>query len=249
MLGWELRTSTLATINKHLEARPFHLEREHLRIAANDAADVKLCPRYVLKFHIAHCFDLFGELIRAKQEYKRILDEYGKQSDEKTLPADIHSAVLRQSGWVSYRQSLSCAIEEKPKLINEAEMFLSSAVEVAKAAGLRHLAGQAQSFLGRILSEQPSKEERAFDNLRAYIDCGGGDANTWYCIGELYSKKGQPKDALQAFACSVALDPTHISSWVSVGQLYESHKLFKFALDCYKEAVKQSNLEGLCDPK
>lgn len=89
----------LGIVNKALGN--YQQAHRHLRIAANDAKDFNLCPRYLLKFHIAHCFELFGEYPRARQEYKRLLDE-NKPSDGNELPPDLQSAIYRQLGMLLF---------------------------------------------------------------------------------------------------------------------------------------------------
>lgn len=62
-------------------------------MALNDTQELRIFPRSLIQLHIAHCFDLFGEFQRAKEEYRLLLNY-------KTLPEDLYAAAYRQLGKV-----------------------------------------------------------------------------------------------------------------------------------------------------
>lgn len=100
------------------------------------------------------------------------------------------------AGWISYRLSVDKIGHERQSLLDEAEQRLESSIKLTADDPVREQAGRSHSYLGRVLSQQPSKEQFAFRNFQHSID-SGADANTWFGIGELYLQQNQPADALQ----------------------------------------------------
>ncbi|KAI6240646.1 hypothetical protein M3Y99_00434600 [Aphelenchoides fujianensis] len=201
----------------------------HLNIALNDKNELRIFPRPLLRLHIAHCYDLFGEFPRAKQRYYELL------RDAKNLPDDIVAAAYRQLGWIKFQEPFADETKNKAKCFEEAEALISRAVERQPRCG------RSICYLGRVVAQRVRLEgaSAAFDKFRQVIDIDA-DANTWFGIGQLYLQQHQPLDALQAFACAVQLDRKHVSAWASLGHLYETHKQFQHALYCFREAAAQA---------
>ncbi|KAI6192137.1 Histone demethylase UTY [Aphelenchoides bicaudatus] len=199
----------------------------HLRVALNNQQEMQIFSNSLIQLHIAHCFDLFGEFPRAKEEYRILLSH-------KPLPDDLFASAYRQLGWINFRVSLDREDkEEKDKLLAAAERSIQLALK-RQPRNARSLC-----YLGRVVSQRSQEESAnfAFENFRQAIDIDA-DSNTWFGIGELYLQQRQPLDALQAFACAVQLDRRHCTSWASLGRLYEKHRQFQHALHCYREAVQ-----------
>lgn len=64
---------------------------QHFRVALNDKQELQIFSRSLIQLHIAHCFDLFGEFQRAKEEYKLLLNQ-------KSLSDEVYAAAYRQLG-------------------------------------------------------------------------------------------------------------------------------------------------------
>ncbi|KAI6231876.1 hypothetical protein M3Y95_00427800 [Aphelenchoides besseyi] len=200
----------------------------HLNIALNDKNELRIFPHSLIKLHIAHCYDLFGEFPRAKQRYLELV------KDAKNLPDDLVAAAYRQLGWIKFQEPFTDETKNKAKCFEEAEVLISRAVE-------RGRCGRSICYLGRVVAQRARLEgaSAAFDKFRQVIDLDA-DANTWFGIGQLYLQQHQPLDALQAFACAVQLDRKHVSAWASLGHLYETYKQFQHALYCFREAANQA---------
>ncbi|KAI6204894.1 Histone demethylase UTY [Aphelenchoides besseyi] len=160
----------------------------HLNIALNDKNELRIFPHSLIKLHIAHCYDLFGEFPRAKQRYLELV------KDAKNLPDDLVAAAYRQLGWIKFQEPFTDETKNKAKCFEEAEVLISRAVE-------RGRCGRSICYLGRVVAQRARLEgaSAAFDKFRQVIDLDA-DANTWFGIGQLYLQQHQPLDALQVMS-------------------------------------------------
>uniref|UniRef100_A0A1I7Y2W8 JmjC domain-containing protein n=1 Tax=Steinernema glaseri TaxID=37863 RepID=A0A1I7Y2W8_9BILA len=204
----------------------YTLALKHLQLAFEDAREAKFLSKIQLRFHIAHCYDVAGDLTRATEEYRLL------EADKRIEPHSLLRAnVYRQLGWISYRLAYRTS-EQRLANVNEAEQYLARAKEIAQNCGRTYY------YLGRCYGELPSRAHDAFSHYRSSIDKSEADADTWCSIGILYQQQQQPMDALQAYICAVELDPEHSEAWINLGRLYEINHLYREALHCYKKSIE-----------
>ncbi|TKR80414.1 hypothetical protein L596_014492 [Steinernema carpocapsae] len=204
----------------------YTLALKHLQLAFHDVREAKFLPKIELRFHIAHCYDVAGDLGRAVEEYRHL--ESNPQID---AHSPLRANIYRQLGWIAYRTHWQTR-EQRIAKVNEAEQYLARAKEIAQNCGRTYY------YLGRCYGELPNRAHDAFSHYRSSIDKSEADADTWCSIGVLYQQQAQPMDALQAYICAVELDPEHSEAWINLGRLYEIHHLFREALHCYKKSIE-----------
>ncbi|CAG9541015.1 unnamed protein product, partial [Cercopithifilaria johnstoni] len=215
--------SRLGFIYKNLEF--FELAIKHFTAALNDSRESTFLTKVELRFNIAHCYDIAGDLDRAAIEYRTILTDHSVQ-----LTSSLQAQILRQLGWLCYREE--CQPAQRPQKIFEAENYLIQSKELEPNCGKTYY------YLGRCYGELQDRAHDAFVYYRHSIDKSEADADTWCSIGVLYQQQSQPMDALQAFICAVQSDREHSAAWTDLGRLYEVNCQFSDALHCFKKALK-----------
>ncbi|EJD75340.1 JmjC domain-containing protein [Loa loa] len=215
--------SRLGFICKNLEF--FELAIKHFTAALNDSRESTFLTKVELRFNIAHCYDIAGDLDRAAIEYRTILTDHSVQ-----LTSSLQAQILRQLGWLCYREE--CPPAQRPQKIFEAENYLIQSKELEPNCGKTYY------YLGRCYGELQDRAHDAFVYYRHSIDKSEADADTWCSIGVLYQQQSQPMDALQAFICAVQSDREHSAAWTDLGRLYEVNCQFSDALHCFKKALK-----------
>ncbi|KAK6112128.1 JmjC domain hydroxylase family protein [Brugia pahangi] len=214
--------SRLGFIYKNLEF--FELAVKHFTAALNDSRESTFLTKVELRFNIAHCYDIAGDLDRAATEYRTILNDHSVQ-----LTSSLQAQILRQLGWLCYRED--CPPIQRPQKIFEAENYL------IQSKDLEPTCGKTYYYLGRCYGELQDRAHDAFVYYRHSIDKSEADADTWCSIGVLYQQQSQPMDALQAFICAVQSDRDHSTAWTDLGRLYEVNCQFSDALHCFKKAL------------
>ncbi|KAK0403867.1 hypothetical protein QR680_017167 [Steinernema hermaphroditum] len=204
----------------------YTLALKHLQLAFEDVREAKFLPKIQLRFHIAHCYDVAGDLTRATEEYRQL-----EADPHIEVHSPLRANIYRQLGWISYRLAYQTR-EQRIANVNEAEQYLSRAKEIAQNCGRTYY------YLGRCYGELPNRAHDAFSHYRSSIDKSEADADTWCSIGILYQQQSQPMDALQAYICAVELDPEHSEAWINLGRLYEINHLYHEALVCYKKSIE-----------
>ncbi|KAL3074208.1 hypothetical protein niasHS_015038 [Heterodera schachtii] len=236
------------------------LALKHLTIAFEEGHEECAFPKHFLRFQIAHCFDIAGDVRKAVEEYRKLIDESTVVKFSNHLLAAIYSRL----GWISL-----CTREREPKehqyqKLKDAEKLLCKARELSPTDS------KANCYLGLCYSEQRRElakkgaeeqqqpnaangqqqqprynadqaAQNAFVSYRTAIDSDESDANIWRSIGVLYQQQNQPIDALQAFACAVQLNDRHFGAWLDLGHLYESHRQYAEALAAYTKALKATS--------
>uniref|UniRef100_A0A183CGM8 JmjC domain-containing protein n=1 Tax=Globodera pallida TaxID=36090 RepID=A0A183CGM8_GLOPA len=236
------------------------LALKHLTIAFEDGQEESAFPKHFLRFQIAHCFDISGDVRKAVEEYRKLIDDSAVAKFGNQLLAAIYCRL----GWISL-----CAREREPQehqyqKLKDAEKLLCKAREFSPTDS------KANCYLGLCYSEQrrelakkveeepqntPNGQQQhihqprynadqaaqnAFVSYRTAIDSDESDANIWRSIGVLYQQQNQPIDALQAFACAVQLNDRHFGAWLDLGHLYENHRQYAEALAAYIKALQAS---------
>uniref|UniRef100_A0A915PRS6 Cdc23 domain-containing protein n=1 Tax=Setaria digitata TaxID=48799 RepID=A0A915PRS6_9BILA len=209
----------------------------HFTAALNDSRESTFLTKVELRFNIAHCYDIAGDLDRAAIEYRNILTDHSVQ-----LTSSLQAQILRQLGWLCYREE--CPPAQRPQKIFEAENYLIQSKELEPNCGKTYY------YLGRCYGELQDRAHDAFVYYSMFkfhilyfitrhsIDKSEADADTWCSIGVLYQQQSQPMDALQAFICAVQSDREHSAAWTDLGRLYEVNCQFSDALHCFKKALK-----------
>ncbi|VDM95555.1 unnamed protein product [Thelazia callipaeda] len=215
--------SRLGFIYKNLEF--FELAIKHFSVALNDSRESTFLTKVELRFNIAHCYDIAGDLDRAAIEYRAILTDQTLH-----LSNSLQAHILRQLGWLCYREEGPPS--QRPQKIFEAEKYLLQSKELEPTCGKTYY------HLGRCYGELQDRAHDAFVHYRHSIDKSEADADTWCSIGVLYQQQSQPMDALQAFICAVQSDREHSAAWTDLGRLYEVNCQFADALHCFKKALK-----------
>ncbi|GBF22745.1 TPR repeat-containing protein [Candidatus Gastranaerophilus sp. (ex Termes propinquus)] len=68
-----------------------------------------------------------------------------------------------------------------------------------------------------------------------------GSANTFFCIGCLYSKKGDSKNAIKCFLRTIALDPSDYFAHFHLAQEYKKTGEVALAIDEYNKVLRLSS--------
>lgn len=237
----------------YLELEDYHRCINLLHLAGNDIEESQFMPRLVIKYNIGLCHENLEELDEAMSEYKKCQSDieiyeksHGTNIDDKSRQqlVELKAGVLRQIGWVSYRRTY---IEEQNKvdLLKEALKNLNLSHELNPVDGknfyyLGRVYGEQESMISASNINQENNEvaHAAFVNYRQSIDKCEQNADTWCSIGALYLRKNQPMDALQAFICSIELNPQLTAAWTNLGELYERNGQFQDSLDCFRKALQ-----------
>ncbi|CAK5116181.1 unnamed protein product [Meloidogyne enterolobii] len=243
---------------------------KHLNIALEDTRECLALPKFFLRFQIAHCFDVAGEVRKAVEEYRRLLSDH----DRSIVPLNnqLLSAIYGRLGWISL-----CSREREPREEIRLQKLKEAEALLQRARELQPVDSKANCYSGLCFSEQTRvankfiqennsgkhqqrtnsnqqnnqniprynpdhTAQNAFVSYRTAIDSDESDANTWRSIGVLYQEQSQPSDALESFACSVQLNNKHYAAWLDLGQLYEKHRQYNDSLFCYEKAL-QANPE------
>lgn len=69
---------------------------QHFTAALNDSRESTFLTKVELRFNIAHCYDIAGDLDRAAIEYRTILTDHSVQ-----LTSSLQAQILRQLGNIS----------------------------------------------------------------------------------------------------------------------------------------------------
>ncbi|KRZ41862.1 Lysine-specific demethylase 6A, partial [Trichinella pseudospiralis] len=199
----------------------FDLAIKNLRLAFVDP-NPTIFSKAEIRFHIAHCIELKGDLKKAHSEYQSLL-----QSSQVVSPV-LRASLLRQLGWLFFREE---SFGDKAHRINVAINCLQQSLKADPTSGRSHY------YLGRCFSAAGRAHE-AFLSYRHSIDKNESNADIWCSIGVLYQQQQQPFDALQAFVCAIQLDDSLSPAWIDLGLLYEQYFQLNDALKCYKNALK-----------
>lgn len=70
---------------------------QHFTAALNDSRESTFLTKVELRFNIAHCYDIAGDLDRAAIEYRTILTDHSVQ-----LTSSLQAQILRQLGNVHF---------------------------------------------------------------------------------------------------------------------------------------------------
>ncbi|KRX22006.1 Lysine-specific demethylase 6A [Trichinella nelsoni] len=199
----------------------FDLAIKNLRLAFVDP-NPTIFSKAEIRFHIAHCIELKGDLKKAHSEYQSLL-----QSSQVVSPV-LRASLLRQLGWLFFREE---SFGDKAHRISVAINCLQQSLKADPTSGRSHY------YLGRCFSTAGRAHE-AFLSYRHSIDKNESNADIWCSIGVLYQQQQQPFDALQAFVCAIQLDDSLSPAWIDLGLLYEQYFQLNDALKCYKNALK-----------
>ncbi|KRX37258.1 Lysine-specific demethylase 6A, partial [Trichinella murrelli] len=199
----------------------FDLAIKNLRLAFVDP-NPTIFSKAEIRFHIAHCIELKGDLKKAHSEYQSLL-----QSSQVVSPV-LRASLLRQLGWLFFREE---SFGDKAHRISVAINCLQQSLKADPTSGRSHY------YLGRCFSAAGRAHE-AFLSYRHSIDKNESNADIWCSIGVLYQQQQQPFDALQAFVCAIQLDDSLSPAWIDLGLLYEQYFQLNDALKCYKNALK-----------
>ena len=82
---------------------------------------------------------------------------------------------------------------------------------------------------------------KAFNSYKKAFESKSCSPLIWCSIGILYHQQQQALDALQAYICSLQLDPGCTPSWINLAILYEACGQNIDALLCYKNTMKYFN--------
>lgn len=182
----------------------------------------------LVKFHIAHLYEVQNNYKKAKEGYEQLLGD-------KQLTLQLKADVCRQLGWL-----LHCidSLGEKQQRKTIAIHCLQKSIESDPKSG------QSLYLLGRCFAGF-SKVHDAFIAYRNSVEKSEGNADTWCSIGVLYQQQNQPMDALQAYICAVQLDKSHSAAWTNLGILYESCGQPRDAYACYMNATKSDTTKEI----
>ena len=179
----------------------------------------------LIRFHIAHLYEVCGRHPEAKGQYTVLLEE-------PHLPTQLKADIYRQMGWMHHSVE---AFGEKNTRIEQAIQFLQKSIDLEPKSGQSHyLHGRCYASIGKV--------HDAFIAYRTSVDKSESNADTWCSIGVLYQQQNQPMDALQAYICAVQLDKDHWAAWTNLGILYESQSQPHDALACYTNATRNRSL-------
>lgn len=175
----------------------------------------------LVKFHIAHLYEVQNNYKKAKEGYEQLLGD-------KQLTQSLKADVCRQLGWM-----LHCvdSLGDKRQRETIAIHCLQKSIESEPRSG------QSLYLLGRCFAGI-NKVHDAFVAYRNSVEKSEGNADTWCSIGVLYQQQNQPMDALQAYICAVQLDKSHSAAWTNLGILYETCGQPRDAFACYLNATK-----------
>ncbi|CAH0562123.1 unnamed protein product [Brassicogethes aeneus] len=188
---------------------------KHLQLALVDNSPCTTAKN-IIKFHIAHLFEVQGKVKGAKDRYELLLRDKGISQ---SLRADIY----RQLGWLYHCHE---SLGDKNQRIPTAIHYLQKANEADQFSGQTlYLLGRCYASIGKV--------HDAFIAYRNSVEKSEGNADTWCSIGVLYQQQNQPMDALQAYICAVQLDKGHSAAWANLGILYENSLQARDAYACY----------------
>lgn len=193
----------------------YELAHKHLQLALMDNSPCT-APKNVIKFHIAHLYEIQGKVKIAKDKYESLLKD-------KTLAQSLKAEIFRQLGWLYHCQD---ALGDKSQRVPLAIHCLQKANEADQFSGQTlYLLGRCYASIGKV--------HDAFIAYRKSVEKSEGNADTWCSIGVLYQQQNQPMDALQAYVCAVQLDKYHSAAWANLGILYENSLQARDAYACY----------------
>ncbi|XP_044256246.1 lysine-specific demethylase 6A isoform X2 [Tribolium madens] len=188
---------------------------KHLQLALVDNSPCTT-PKSIIKFHIAHLFEVQGKVKGAKDRYELLLRD-------KTITQTLRADIFRQLGWLYHCHD---SLGDKNQRIPLAIHCLQRAHEADQFSGQTlYLLGRCYASIGKV--------HDAFIAYRNSVEKSEGNADTWCSIGVLYQQQSQPMDALQAYICAVQLDKCHSAAWANLGILYESCGQARDAYACY----------------
>ncbi|XP_019874953.2 lysine-specific demethylase 6A isoform X2 [Aethina tumida] len=188
---------------------------KHLQLALVDNSPCTT-PKNIIKFHIAHLYEVQGKVKGAKERYELLLRD-------KTITQSLKADIFRQLGWLYHcHESLGNKNQRIPFAIHCLQ----------KANDADQFSGQTLYLLGRCYASI-GKVHDAFIAYRNSVEKSEGNADTWCSIGVLYQQQNQPMDALQAYICAVQLDKGHSAAWANLGILYENSLQARDAYACY----------------
>ncbi|XP_076262257.1 utx histone demethylase isoform X2 [Rhynchophorus ferrugineus] len=208
----------------------YDLAHKHFQLAL---IDVNPCstPKNIVKFHVAHLFEIQGKVKNAKERYELLLRD-------KSITPSLKSEIFRQLGWLYYSHE---SLGEKAQRIPLAINYLQKANETDQYSN-----GQTLYLLGRCFASI-GKVHDAFIAYRNSVEKSEGNADTWCSIGVLYQQQNQPMDALQAYICAVQLDKSHSAAWANLGILYENSLQARDAYACYLNSQSGFKAKGVQD--
>ncbi|CAG9825426.1 unnamed protein product [Phaedon cochleariae] len=193
----------------------YDLSLKHLQLALVDNNPCT-AAKSMIKFHIAHLFEVQGKVRVAKDRYDALIKD-------KSITQSLRADILRQLGWLYHCQE---SLGEKSQRIPLAIHCLQKANEADQFSGQTlYLLGRCYASIGKV--------HDAFIAYRNSVEKSEGNADTWCSIGVLYQQQNQPMDALQAYICAVQLDKCHSAAWANLGILYENSFQARDAYACY----------------
>ncbi|XP_018569203.1 lysine-specific demethylase 6A isoform X2 [Anoplophora glabripennis] len=199
---------------------------KHLQLALVDNSPCTT-PKNIIKFHIAHLFEVQGRVKIAKDRYEALLKD-------KTISQPLKAEIFRQLGWLYHCQE---SLGEKNQRIPLAIHCLQRANEADQFSGQTlYLLGRCYASIGKV--------HDAFIAYRNSVEKSEGNADTWCSIGVLYQQQNQPMDALQAYICAVQLDKCHSAAWANLGILYENSLQARDAYACYLNSSRGLSNRG-----
>ncbi|XP_060537446.1 histone demethylase UTY isoform X2 [Cylas formicarius] len=205
----------------------YELAHKHFLLALVDASPCST-PKNIIKFHIAHLYEIQGKVKIARERYEALLKE-------KSITVSLKAEVFRQLGWLYHSHE---SLGEKNQRIPLAIQYLQRANEADQYSN-----GQTLYLLGRCYASI-GKVHDAFIAYRNSVEKSEGNADTWCSIGVLYQQQNQPMDALQAYICAVQLDKCHSAAWANLGILYENSLQARDAYACYLNSQQGLNSKG-----
>ncbi|XP_030762283.1 lysine-specific demethylase 6A isoform X2 [Sitophilus oryzae] len=206
----------------------YELAHKHFQLALIDANPCST-PKNIIKFHIAHLFEIQGKVRVAKERYELLLRD-------KSITSNLKSEIFRQLGWLYHSHE---SLGEKSQRIPLAIHCLQKANETEPYSN-----GQTLYLLGRCYASI-GKVHDAFIAYRNSVEKSEGNADTWCSIGVLYQQQNQPMDALQAYICAVQLDKCHSAAWANLGILYENSLQARDAYACYLNSQAGLKTKGI----
>lgn len=97
---------------------------------------------------------------------------------------------------------------------------------------------------GKNVNTESIDFKEQIDRYKQVIELDPKDVLGYYSLGSVYLNSGQLKRAKEAFSLGLEVDPTHSSSYLSLGQTLEKMQHPEQAVSIYREGVKVADKQG-----
>ena len=167
-------------------------------------------------FHLAHLYILKGSYQEAVHILRGLLTS--------NLTYDTHLASGLMLQWLQLHYFASVP---DSKIITPINSLIN------QPGFMNYLFGRVFAQLGDTV--------KAFNSYKKAFESKSCSPLIWCSIGILYHQQQQALDALQAYICSLQLDPGCTPSWINLAILYEACGQNIDALLCYRNTIKYFN--------